>query len=109
MGNSNQKVIYKWPLQKNKLSKVSSTKFGRPTMSIRAESSTRKRPRNSFRTPLATSDPVMSSPMKLSMRSSLPSTKTDLAPSRNQRWSSSSSSFLVATEIPEHQGGYNED
>merc|ERR1712048_55327 len=109
MGNSNQKVIYKWLLQKNKLSKVSLTKFGRPTTSTRVVSSIRMRPRSSFRTPSETSDPVTSSPTRHSMRSSPPSTKTTPEPSKNLKWSSSSSSFLVATEIPEHQGGYNED
>merc|ERR1712100_803488 len=107
MGNSNQKVIYKWLLQKNKQFKVLLTKFGRPTMSTRVVSSTKRRQRSSSRTPSATSDQEMSSLMRPSMRSSPPSTRMALVPSRSQKWSSSSSNFLVATERNEHQGGYN--
>merc|ERR1712060_58754 len=79
-----------WPLQKNKLSKVSSTKFGRLMMLTNQVPSIKKRPRNSFKIPSATSDPVMNSPMKLSMRFSQPSTKTTQEPSKRTRWSSSS-------------------
>merc|ERR1711935_848791 len=101
MGIQTKKLFLKWQLQKNKLSKVLLTRSGRPMMSTRVESSTRKRPRSSSRIPSVTSDPAM--------RSSLPSTRTALVPSRSQRWLFSSSNFSVATEQLEHQGGYNDD
>merc|ERR1712086_1169992 len=107
--NSNQNLQVKWLLLKNKLSKVSLIRSGKPTMLIRVVSSTRKRPRNSSRTPSATSDPVTSSPTRLSMRSSLPSTRMAPVPSRSQRWSFSSSNSLVETEQPENQDSYNDD
>merc|ERR1712147_527718 len=107
--NSNQSLLIKWQLQKNKLSKASLTRSGKLMMSIRVESSTRKRPRSSSRIPSVTSDPVMSSLMRLSMRSSPPSTRMAPVPLRSQKWSSSSSNFSVATEQHEHQGGYNDD
>merc|ERR1712021_191333 len=109
MGIQTKKLFLKWQLQKNKLSKVLLTRSGRPMMSTRVESSTRKRPRSSSKIPSVTSDPVMSSLTRLSMRSSLPSTRTALVPSRSQRWLFSSSNFSVATEQHENQGGYNDD
>merc|ERR1712127_141680 len=91
----------KWPLQKNKLSKVSSTKFGRLMMSTNQEHSIKKRPRNSFKIPLVTSDPVMNSLMRLSMRSSPPSIRITPVPLRRTRWSSSSNNSSEETEHDE--------
>merc|ERR1711998_333268 len=115
MGNSKlnkllTKTLSQWQLQKNKLSKVSSTKFGRPMTSTRAELSTRKRPRNSFRTPSVTSDLVMNSPMRPSTRYSPLSTRITPEPLRRAKWSSSSSNFLVETESDlNDQDSHNED
>merc|ERR1711957_677763 len=67
-------------------------------MLTRAVHSTSRKPRNSYKTLSVTSDQVMNSPMKLSMRSSPPSTKTDPVPLRSPRWLSSSSNFLVDHE-----------
>merc|ERR1712127_81781 len=80
------KTLIKWPLQKSKLSPVSSIK---------------RRPRSSSKIPSETSVPVTSSPMRLSMRSSPPSTRTDQVPSRRTKWSSSSSSSSEVSE--QHQ------
>merc|ERR1712166_893871 len=77
------KIFYKWPLQKNKLSKVLSTKFGRLMMSTNQELSIKKRPRNSFKILLVTSDPVMNSLPQLSIR-------ITPVPSKRTRWSCSS-------------------
>merc|ERR1712227_9600 len=115
MGNSKlknylTKTFTQWPLQKNKLSKVSLTKSGRPTMLTSPVPSTRKKPRNSYRTPLETSDQEMSSPMRLSMRSSPPSTRTDQVPLRRTKWLYSSSNSSVETErVLKDQDSYNED
>merc|ERR1719263_2114803 len=67
-------------------------------MLIRVEPSTNKRPRSSSKTPLVTSDQVMNSLMKPSMRSSLPSIRMDLEPSRNPKWLFSSSNSSVDHE-----------
>merc|ERR1712086_745427 len=88
----------KWLLQKNKLSKVLLTRFGTLMMPISPVLSTSKRLRNSFKIPLVTSDLVTSSVMKLSMRSSLPSTKTTPELLRKTRWSYSSSNSSEETE-----------
>merc|ERR1712224_104616 len=93
-----------WQLQKNKLSKVLLTKFGRLTTSTNPVLSTKKRLRNSFKTLLVTSDPVMNSLMKLSMRSSPLSTRTTQEPLKRTRWLSSSSNFLVETEHEKEAG-----
>merc|ERR1711935_479385 len=93
-----QTNLKKWPLQKSKQSKVSSTKSGILTMLTSQALSIRKRPRNSCKIPLVTSDPVTNSPKRPSMRSSEPSTRTTPEPSRKPRWLSSSSNFLVETE-----------
>merc|ERR1712032_156025 len=45
--NSNQILLIKWLLLKNKLSKASLTRSGKPMMSIRVVSSIKKRPRSS--------------------------------------------------------------
>merc|ERR1712227_633865 len=83
-------------LLKNKPFKVLSTKSGIHMMLTRAVPSTKKRPRSSFKTLLVTSDPVMSSQMKHSMRYLLPSIRMDQEPSRNPRWLSSSSNSSEA-------------
>merc|ERR1712086_145931 len=88
----------KWPPPKNKLSKASSTKSGRLMMSIRVENSIRKRPRSSFRTLSVTSDPEMSSPQRLSMKSSAPSIRTTQEQLRRARWLFSSSNSSVDNE-----------
>merc|ERR1712216_909324 len=93
-----QTNLKKWPLQKSKQFKVSSTKSGIPTMLTSQALSIRKRPRNSSKTPLVTSDPVTNSPKRPSMRSSKLSTRTTQEPSRRPRWLSSSSNSLMETE-----------
>merc|ERR1711990_326868 len=114
MGNSKlnkllTKTLSQWQLQKNKLSKVSSTKFGRPMMSTRVENSTRKRPKSSFKILLETSDPVTNSLMRLSMRSSLPSIRTTPVPSRKVRWLFSSNNSSVDNEHLHLHNYYDED
>merc|ERR1712195_398804 len=97
------KNYLQWPLQKNRLSKVSSTKFGRLMMSTNQVLLTKKRPRNSFKIPLETSDPVMNSPTRLSMRSSPPSTRITPVPLRRTRWSSSPSNSSEDNEQDEER------
>merc|ERR1711981_1235251 len=108
MGNQNKyltknKTFYTWPPLKNKLSKALSTKSGKLMTSIRVEPSTKKRPRSSFKTLSETSDPVMNSLMKLSMRYSAHSIRTTPVPSRKVRWLFSSSNSLVDNEQPHPQ------
>merc|ERR1711865_722178 len=100
MGNllDKNKLKTKWPPPKNKLSKASSTRSGRLMMSIRVENSIRKRPRSSFRTLSETSDPETSSPQRLLMKSSAPSTRTTQAQLRRARWLFSSSNSSVDDE-----------
>merc|ERR1711998_678120 len=86
------------PLQKNKLSKVSSTKSGILMTLTNLALSIRKKLRNSFKTPSVTSDQVMSSPKRPSMRFSKPSTRTTQEQLRKPRWLSSSSNSLEETE-----------
>merc|ERR1712086_184293 len=93
-----QTNLRQWPLQKNKLSKVSSTKSGTLMMLISQELSIKKRPRSSFKTPSVTSDPVTNSPKKLSMKSSALSIRTTPVPSRKTRWLFSSSNSSEETE-----------
>merc|ERR1712070_1297464 len=94
------------------------TRSGRHMTSTSLVNSTRRRHRSSSRTLLETSDLVMSSLLRLSMRSSPPSTRTDLELLRRVRWSSSSSSSLVDLErgpfnhhsrVLQIQSSYNED
>merc|ERR1711865_206637 len=95
----NQTFIKLCQLLKNKLSKVSSTKSGTPTMLIRLEPSIKKRLRNSCKIPLETLDPVMSSPKKLLMRCSPHSIRTTQEQSRSQRWLLLSSNSLEETDL----------
>merc|ERR1711957_850516 len=98
MGISNQFFFKQRPLQKNKLSKVSSTKSGRLMTSTSPVLSIKKRPRNSFKIPSETSDPVTNSLMKPSMRSSPPSIRITQVPSKRTKWSFSSSNSSEETE-----------
>merc|ERR1711981_176658 len=93
MGRVNKYLTKNKPCHqlKNKLCKASLTKSGRNTMLTRAEPSTKKRPRNLLLIPLEASDQVTISQMKLSMKYSRPSTRTDQVPLRRMRWLSSSS------------------
>merc|ERR1711935_602667 len=86
-----KQIQSKWQLLKNKLSKASLTKSGKPMMSINPELSIRKRPRSSFKTLLETSDPETNSLMRPSMKFSLLSTRTNQEPLRRTKWSPSSS------------------
>merc|ERR1712086_287582 len=101
-----QTNLRQWPLQKNKLSKVSSTKSGTLMMSISQVLLIKKRPRSSSKIPSVTSDPVTNSPKKLSMKSSELSIRITPVPSRRTRWLFSSSNSSVETELVE--GIFNE-
>merc|ERR1712086_296886 len=98
-----QTNLRQWPLQKNKLSKVSSTKSGTLMMLISQELSIKKRPRSSFKTPSVTSDPVTNSPKKLSMKSSALSIRITPVPSRRARWLFSSSNSSEETDSFDHR------
>ena len=90
-------MIHKQP-PKMKLSTTLSNKSGTLMISTRAVNSIRRRPRSSFKILLETSALETSSPKRLSMRSSPPSTRTAPVPSRSQRWLPSSSNFSEETE-----------
>ena len=79
---------------------MSLTKSGIHMMLISQVPSIRKRPRSSFKIPSVTSDPVTSSPKKLSMRFSVLSIRITPVPSRKPRWSFSSSNSSEETERP---------
>merc|ERR1712100_743692 len=105
MGNSNQKVIFKMATPEEQAIQGVIDQIWETYDVDKSGELDKEETKKFVQDTLGNLGSEMSSLMRLSMRSSLPSTRTALVPSRSQRWLFSSSNFSVATEQHEHQGG----